>query len=164
MKKLAYLALATAASFALSSAAHASTHFFEITGPSGVFGDSRVSGMFERTFEFDRVSGFQIASLTITSVAVSAATALDFSSVTFNGVEFDVNSSGVVDFRSLLRQPLQDMNTITVRGMAGANASYSGTIALAAIPEPATWAMMIGGFGMVGFVARRRTKVTVAYA
>jgi hypothetical protein len=34
----------------------------------------------------------------------------------------------------------------------------------AAIPEPATWAMMIGGFGLVGAAMRRRAKVTVAYA
>jgi hypothetical protein len=29
-----------------------------------------------------------------------------------------------------------------------------------AVPEPATWAMMIGGFGAVGFAMRRRQKVT----
>lgn len=28
------------------------------------------------------------------------------------------------------------------------------------IPEPATWAMMIAGFGLVGFAARRRAAVT----
>jgi len=33
-----------------------------------------------------------------------------------------------------------------------------------AIPEPATWAMMVGGFGMLGFAARRRVKPTVTYA
>lgn len=34
---------------------------------------------------------------------------------------------------------------------------------VAPIPEPASWAMMIGGFGMVGAVARRRrTYVTMA--
>lgn len=32
------------------------------------------------------------------------------------------------------------------------------------VPEPASWAMMIGGFGLVGAAARRRTKVTVKYA
>lgn len=34
------------------------------------------------------------------------------------------------------------------------------------VPEPSTWAMMIAGFGMVGFAARRRqsVKATVAYA
>ncbi|QMW23663.1 PEPxxWA-CTERM sorting domain-containing protein [Sandaracinobacteroides saxicola] len=29
----------------------------------------------------------------------------------------------------------------------------------AAVPEPATWAMMIAGFGLVGFAARRRAAV-----
>lgn len=32
----------------------------------------------------------------------------------------------------------------------------------AAVPEPASWAMMIAGFGMVGAVARRRRMVVVA--
>ena len=31
------------------------------------------------------------------------------------------------------------------------------SLAVAAVPEPATWAMLITGFGMVGFAARRRT-------
>jgi hypothetical protein len=31
--------------------------------------------------------------------------------------------------------------------------------ATAAVPEPATWAMMIGGFGLAGFAARRRPQV-----
>nr|WP_084192404.1 PEPxxWA-CTERM sorting domain-containing protein [Parasphingorhabdus marina] len=29
-----------------------------------------------------------------------------------------------------------------------------------AVPEPATWAMMIGGFGLVGGAMRRRKKLT----
>lgn len=33
---------------------------------------------------------------------------------------------------------------------------------LEAVPEPGTWAMMIGGFGMVGAAARRRRSVAVA--
>lgn len=38
--------------------------------------------------------------------------------------------------------------------------------AVAAVPEPATWAMMIAGFGMIGFAARRRQSITsnVTYA
>ena len=32
------------------------------------------------------------------------------------------------------------------------------------VPEPATWAMMLIGFGAIGFALRRRTKVRVAYA
>jgi len=33
-----------------------------------------------------------------------------------------------------------------------------------AVPEPATWAMMIAGFGLVGASMRRRQKVSVTYA
>jgi hypothetical protein len=42
------------------------------------------------------------------------------------------------------------------------SASY---VDVGAVPEPATWAMMIGGFGMVGGAMRRRrvsTKVSFA--
>lgn len=40
------------------------------------------------------------------------------------------------------------------------------TFAVAGVPEPATWAMMLAGFGMIGFAARRRqsVKTTVSYA
>ena len=36
--------------------------------------------------------------------------------------------------------------------------------ATVAVPEPATWAMLIGGFAMVGGAMRRRQKLTVRYA
>jgi hypothetical protein len=36
--------------------------------------------------------------------------------------------------------------------------------AVAAVPEPSTWAMMIGGFGAVGGEMRRRRKAVVATA
>jgi PEP-CTERM motif len=36
-------------------------------------------------------------------------------------------------------------------------------VSLAAVPEPASWALMIGGFGLVGFAMRRR-KANVAFA
>jgi len=32
----------------------------------------------------------------------------------------------------------------------------------AAVPEPTTWAMMLGGFGLVGFLARRRQRAHLA--
>nr|WP_310523416.1 PEPxxWA-CTERM sorting domain-containing protein [Polymorphobacter sp.] len=36
------------------------------------------------------------------------------------------------------------------------------TIGTAAVPEPATWAMLIAGFGLVGAVARRRNAAVAA--
>ena len=48
-----------------------------------------------------------------------------------------------------------------------ADTAITATTAIpAAVPEPATWLMMIGGFGLVGGAMRRRSKVrtTVSYA
>lgn len=43
--------------------------------------------------------------------------------------------------------------------------AYSYTpSAAAAVPEPAAWAMMIGGFGMIGAALRRRRAPTVRFA
>ncbi len=42
--------------------------------------------------------------------------------------------------------------------------AFLDNVRIAAVPEPATWAMMIFGFGMVGGAMRRRQKVRFAYA
>lgn len=51
-------------------------------------------------------------------------------------------------------------NYIVVSGLARGNGSYGGnaTFIPSAVPEPATWAMMLFGFGAVGFGMRRRKK------
>ena len=38
----------------------------------------------------------------------------------------------------------------------GSTADYNGGFSYTAVPEPATWAMMVGGFGLVGGAMRRR--------
>jgi hypothetical protein len=59
------------------------------------------------------------------------------------------------------------VSSIRITGIAGVNASYGGNITFApnAVPEPATWAMMLVGFGMVGSAMRyRRRSTKVVYA
>jgi hypothetical protein len=46
-------------------------------------------------------------------------------------------------------------------GTVGDNMLGLDTVSVAAIPEPATWGLMIVGFGMVGFASRRRRIAVV---
>ena len=56
--------------------------------------------------------------------------------------------------------PSQYTGTYTLN-VAGVNYTGSGTFNIA-VPEPATWAMMIGGFGLVGGAMRRRRTLVAA--
>lgn len=42
--------------------------------------------------------------------------------------------------------------------------TINGTLAASGVPEPATWAMLMLGFGAMGAALRRRTQVRVRYA
>ena len=44
----------------------------------------------------------------------------------------------------------------------GYGAHSVGTLSVAAIPEPATWGLLLAGFGMVGVAARRRKTAIAA--
>lgn len=86
-------------------------------------------------FSFDV---FQGASL-ISSFTPASAVALGAQSVKFT-------SNG------------DDLTFIAVNG-GGVDASAAiDNISVSAVPETATWAMMIAGFGMIGFATRRRAK------
>ncbi|MRW93066.1 PEP-CTERM sorting domain-containing protein [Duganella sp. FT80W] len=48
---------------------------------------------------------------------------------------------------------------LTLVGAAnGTDADYSGTFKVTAVPEPETYAMLLGGLALVGAVARRKAK------
>lgn len=79
------------------------------------------------------------------SCQMGIVTGLDFAA--FDAIGYNLNP----DFAGLGF----NFNTAQVFGLAG----------LASVPEPASWAMMIGGFGIVGGTLRRRgAAVRVTYA
>ena len=51
-------------------------------------------------------------------------------------------------------------------GVSGFSSYVYGTItySFSAAPEPASWALMLGGFGLVGNALRNRRKAAIAYA
>jgi hypothetical protein len=67
--------------------------------------------------------------------------------------------SGMVDLWTVASAHLvPDTYYFLVSGNVLSNAavSYSGNISVAAVPEPETYAMLLAGMGVVGFLARRR--------
>jgi hypothetical protein len=53
----------------------------------------------------------------------------------------------------------------TKAGFIGNTGNVGATLQpTSAVPEPATWAMFIGGFGLVGGAMRRRQRTTVSFA
>ena len=157
MKLLFGAALAVAAVSAVPAQA---AKFLTFDGQTGTFGNTNVTtSSFTDTFTFT-VPSNGLAGSTISSVKVSKPTNIDFTSVTLNGAEFDITSTGMFEFRSITAPVLAGLQTIVVKGVSGKNASYSGTLAFAAVPEPATWAMLLFGFGAVGATLRSRKSST----
>ena len=54
------------------------------------------------------------------------------------------------------------LNSIDVTGLSRGNGSYGGNATfIPAVPEPATWAMLLVGFGAIGFSMRRRRALAL---
>lgn len=121
-----------------------------------------------------------------TNVASGTGSASIFSKIGFNNVSFDwgtvdsYNTFALLDAAGNAFYTLSGREVMPNSGTTGQRISltssgqaiyglrlYSGQPAFevdnvnfsAAVPEPATWAMMILGFGAVGFAMRRRSSV-----
>ncbi|QHL90474.1 PEPxxWA-CTERM sorting domain-containing protein [Sphingomonas changnyeongensis] len=73
-----------------------------------------------------------------------------------------VNGGAVNALETSALAPIQlgaGQYTIVINGIVGtAPADYDGSIVFAAVPEPAVWASLITGFGLIGAAARRRRR------
>lgn len=156
MKKLL---LALAASVAAYAAPASAATFMSFDGSIGVYGNDQVATPnFSDTFIFD-ITSPSLVSGTISSIFLTPASNIDFTSVTLNGIPFSISSTGAYEARFIngldaAPGPL----VLTVEGTSGSNAAYSGVlnVSVSPVPEPAIWMMMIAGFGLVGTAMRKR--------
>lgn len=160
------LAITTAvAAFALAPSANASvtlqcpdfappaTCTFDEVGGTGLFGDS-----FQGNTAFTDVFKIVLSTAGKLSITMTkTAGAISFVSKDLVGVGAIVGLGVPNDF--FVGPGTYDLKFV---GNTTGTATYSGTIDFAAVPEPATWAMMIAGLGVVGMAMRRRTTRNAA--
>jgi hypothetical protein len=121
---------------------------------------------------FDDVYTFTIPQNGVGSGSISTSFSskknkLTITDLIVNGVSYVVPSSGSGQSITLNGVPILNgiLNTIEVKGFVAKTGSYSGTVTFAAtaVPEAATWGMMLGGFAMIGATMRRR-RTAVRFA
>jgi hypothetical protein len=97
-------------------------------------------------------------------VASTSSASVNFTSIVLTGPNGPFNllpgfDNGTVEFWSLDNFNLQaGTYTLTLNGTNSQTGALSGNITMNPVPEPATWAMMLLGFGAVGFAMRRRRR------
>lgn len=170
MRKLV-LGFLGAAALTVGTSANATILTDPIDGPtlesfgSDMFGNNRDAA--EGTGSFTDVFNFTLSAAWDANAEISTiilrSKDIDFSSILLDGfgfdqVGFDPNTEvWQLDVSSLAAGP----HSVTVNGSISGpgGGAYSGTINVAPpVPEPATWAMMLLGFGAIGYAMRRRRR------
>lgn len=125
-----------------------------------------LAGAFTDTFDF--ILPFDGTSAgSVQATFTSPSNDLDFTAVDFNGNFFTLYNLPNLNAGALAAVVIPaGIRTLTVKGISpGPAGSYSGHLSYTpvtpdpgggAVPEPATWAMMIVGFGGVGAILRRQ--------
>jgi len=172
-------AMALASATLVSQAAYAGnieteTNTIELIGNAGTFGNLLTGGNAGQSFS-DRFL------FTTSSVADLSADLATRSGHIKNGLDITgfalYSTAGELLASTALAKGISEIFTLSVDNLAAgsyylqisgslrSNAAgrYLGNLAVA-IPEPATYALMLGGLGLVGFAARRRKPAPEARA
>lgn len=139
------------------------------------FGTGAVAGLPTSGLNVIVVGDFDNDANPATPFGAGSAANLLASQITLDGAGFFIYfNSGLnlprLVFSTNLSDPTADLKILArMTNLAGSPGSLSSFQAsnfqiFTAVPEPATWAMMVGGFGLVGASLRRRTRAAASYA
>jgi hypothetical protein len=158
--KISSLALAACLSL-VSASSFALTRPLDVSSGSAGFFNTPSAGGFSDSYEF--LIGTPATLTGIITSVVNGGQNIDFTGITLTG------PSGLFSFAKISSDPFEAWTistpllsvgnyTLTLLGTnSAAIGTYSGDIALsAAVPEPSSYALMLAGVGVVGFVVMRR--------
>jgi hypothetical protein len=91
-------------------------------------------------------------------------TAPSFASTLISGEFIDTYTYSRYDLTRVTSAPLRSLSIVGFDSDETLTPYANWTSAAAAIPEPASWAMLVGGFGVIGAMLRRRGRVAVRLA
>lgn len=123
------------------------------------------TGVFTSSFTFT-VPAAGLVSIAGISILSSPQSNIDFMSGLLDGTVPFTISNGFVDVADISLKAIGvGQHTFTLNGLlnppsGNGNAGFGGNVsfALAAVPEPATWALFILGFASLGGVMRRKAS------
>ena len=165
---LAAIVLAGAALAPLTYAADVSQpeQAISLMDGTGVFSHLIASGnmgnTFSDRFDFSATAGTlgsvvsAISPPPVDGIAITGFSLYNSGGLSMSGTKL---LNGSVDVWTLSTSHLvPDNYYLLVSGtlLSAAAASYSGSITVTPVPEPEAYAMLLGGLGMLGFLARRR--------
>jgi hypothetical protein len=168
MLNFAKSALAVAALGLSAVAAQAATPIVLTPVSPTTFAGSFSGNASVNTFTLDLSGMSTVTELNGFVTANFAGAGYDVTGVTFDGnlftpvVDFTIPGvMGVDVWQYLVPTVSNTLHTIVVTGNAigGSTVGFTGSISVTAVPEPETYALLLAGLGVVGFVARRRSAV-----
>jgi hypothetical protein len=181
LKKFLFVASAALAAAAMAPAANASVTVAcpgaDATNPTSAIGTCTftsgptggfTSSIFKATAFTDNffitTGSFGDLSFTLTNTA--ALSGISFSSIQlFDSANTLLGNIVTGSLPTTFFSLAADTYKLVLTGATTGPATYSGTIDLAPVPEPTTWAMMVAGIAAVGMTMRRRSKnVRVAFS
>lgn len=133
------------------------------TEQSAAFGVTHIArGTFTDTFNFTPSNGNYMVDASLVTIGFTPAADVSFTSASINGYAMTLTGPGIFEYGFLQPTAIMGPLVLTVLGYVDspfasgpASASYSGTLNISAVPEPAGAALLLAGLGVVGLAARR---------
>lgn len=136
------------------------------TEQSAAFGVTHIEqGNFVDTFTFTPSSGSFFVDASLIALGFTPPTDVNFNFAIINGNTMTLTGSGVFEYGFLLPTSISGPLVLTVIGnvngagaIGPASASYSGTLNISPVPEPAGYALLLAGLGVAGAASRWRGR------